>query len=151
MEYYSFHTTWKYPAQVETVWPIIKDVEHWPQWWKGVESVQMMHQGEPDGLGKKASLTWKSRLPYRLSFVMEVTEIVEYRKITGYTTGELQGTGTWYFSQEGPYAVLKFHWDVATTPLWMNMFAPFLRPVFKWNHDAVMLWGKNGLGARLHR
>jgi hypothetical protein len=151
MQQYCFHTTWKYQARISDIWPVIKDIENWPHWWKGVECVKILHPGELNGMSKKAAMTWKSLLPYRLTFVMEVTGIVENEKITGHTTGELQGTGTWYFSQEGAFSVLQFHWDVMTTPAWMNVFAPLLKPVFKWNHDIIMLWGREGLGAKLNR
>jgi hypothetical protein len=33
----------------------------------------------------------------------------------------------------------------------MNYLAPIARPVFKWNHDVVMAWGREGLEKRLGR
>jgi len=31
----------------------------------------------------------------------------------------------------------------------MNALAPLARPVFAWNHDRVMEWGRSGLARRL--
>jgi hypothetical protein len=38
---------------------------------------------------------------------------------------------------------------VRTTKRWMNLLAPFARPVFEYNHDVVMRWGGEGLARRL--
>ena len=32
----------------------------------------------------------------------------------------------------------------------MNALAPLARPVFRWNRDALMRWGAEGLGRRLN-
>jgi hypothetical protein len=39
--------------------------------------------------------------------------------------------------------------NVATTAPWMNAVAPVARPVFEWNHHAIMRWGAEGLARRL--
>jgi hypothetical protein len=150
MEHYSFVTTWRFRHPVPVVWPLIKDIAHWPDWWKGVTSVDVKKEGEPDGCGKCAAITWRSVLPYSLSFELEVTSIIEFKKIVGYTTGELQGKGTWdFFAEENNCSSLCFYWDVNTTIPWMNTLAPVLKPVFKWNHDIVMKWGEEGLNQKL--
>lgn len=124
---------------------MIKDLEGWPQWWKGVKKVRVLAEGDDSGLGKKAVLTWRSFLPYTLTFEMEVTGVRKHHSMHGYTSGELSGTGTWIFNQEGSEAVLAFHWDVRTTKPWMNTFSFLLRPFFIWNHHLVMKWGRTGL------
>lgn len=148
---YSFKTTWIYPFPVEKIWPIIKDIKTWPTWWKGVNDVEIISNGMESGLGKKVSLTWKSKLPYKLAFDMEVTAIDYLKKITGHTTGELVGIGVWEFEQREKFTYLIFYWDVVTTKRWMNLLAPILRPAFKWNHNLIMEWGRVGLGTRLEQ
>ncbi len=48
---------------------------------------------------------------------------------------------------------MTYEWNVRTTRPWMNLVAPVARPVFRWNHNAVMHSGGQGLadllGARL--
>ena len=45
--------------------------------------------------------------------------------------------------------LVRYDWNVVTTKPWMNLLAPVARPLFKWNHDAVMNWGAEGLARRL--
>jgi hypothetical protein len=48
---------------------------------------------------------------------------------------------------------VTYEWNVRTTRSWMNLVGPVARPVFRWNHNAVMHRGGEGLanllGARL--
>ena len=66
--------------------------------------------------------------------------------------GELAGTGRWRFF-EGRETAVTYEWNVRTTRSWMNLVGPVARPVFRWNHNAVMHQGGQGLadllGARL--
>jgi hypothetical protein len=67
----------------------------------------------------------------------------------GSATGELAGTGSWrLYEDDGSTAVL-FEWRVQTTRRWMNLLAPFARPLFRWNHDRLMRAGGRGLARRL--
>jgi len=45
--------------------------------------------------------------------------------------------------------VVRYDWCVRTNRAWMNALAPLLRPVFQWNHDAVMREGGAALARRL--
>jgi hypothetical protein len=68
----------------------------------------------------------------------------------GTVTGDLEGTGRWYFSHEDGITTVRYEWDVRTTMPWMNFFSPLLRNLFKWNHDIVMRWGGEGMAKKLH-
>jgi hypothetical protein len=150
MQHYSFVTNWRFSYPVSAVWPLIKDIAGWPEWWKGVTDVKINKEGEPDGCGKCAAIKWRSALPYSLSFELEVTKIIEFKKIIGFTTGDLKGKGIWeFFPEDNNSSSLCFYWDVDTTLTWMNTLAPVLKPVFKWNHDVVMKWGQEGLKEKL--
>jgi hypothetical protein len=118
-----------------------------------VESVVKLEPGDDEGVGSLGRYVWKSRLPYRLEFEMRITTVHRPRLMEGRSVGELTGTGRWrLFEDDGTTAVL-YEWNVETTRAWMNLLAPLARPVFAWNHDAVMRWGGEGLarhlGARL--
>ena len=65
----------------------------------------------------------------------------------GHADGELTGVGRWRLF-EGPATAVIHEWNVRTTRAWMNALAPVARPLFAWNHDAVMRQGAEGL-ARL--
>jgi hypothetical protein len=62
-----------------------------------------------------------------------VEEVRRPHLIVARAEGELAGTGTFR------------HWQVVTTRRWMNAIAPLARPVFAWNHHAVMNQGGVGL------
>jgi hypothetical protein len=149
MSVYRFLTVWRIEAPVEAVWNEILHSETWPRWWKGVETVEELKGGDRNGLGTIRRFTWKSRLPYRLTFDMRTTRIEPMALIEGVATGELQGIGLWRFSSEGTATVARYDWEVRTTKLWMNLIAPLARPIFKWNHDVVMRWGAEGLKRQL--
>jgi uncharacterized protein YndB with AHSA1/START domain len=150
MANYTFVTEWRIEAPLPAVWEAIYHSEAWPQWWQGVESVVELHPGNAQGIGNTRRYTWKSRLPYRLTFDMQTTRIEPPVTLEGTAAGELEGTGRWHFSTEGPVTVVRYDWQVRTTKRWMNWLAPLARPFFKWNHDVVMRQGGQGLARHLN-
>jgi hypothetical protein len=141
MAEYRFLTTWIVDAELPRVWQAIHDVERWPEWWPGVLSVE--------SLGHDVYRhTWRSVVPYSVRFDVHVTRVDEPRLIQGDATGELAGVGRWRLWGDSP-TVVTYEWDVRTTRPWMNLLAPVARPVFEWNHNAVMRRGGEGLARRL--
>jgi hypothetical protein len=149
MPVYRFVTVWRIEAPLEAVWNEILHSESWPKWWKGVEAVEELKRGDRSGSGTIRRFTWKSRLPYRLTFDIRTSRVEPMWLIEGTASGELQGMGTWRFSNDGASTVVRYDWEVRTTKLWMNIIAPLARPIFKWNHDVVMSWGAEGLKRQL--
>jgi hypothetical protein len=121
----------------------------WPQWWRGVVSVNELEPGDADGRGGVHAIEWRSRLPYPLAFEFTTDVVERPHLMEGRARGELDGTGRWrLFEQDGVTAVL-YEWEVSTTKAWMNLFAPVGRPFFRYNHDVVMRWGGEGLARRV--
>jgi uncharacterized protein YndB with AHSA1/START domain len=152
---YAFLTTWLLESPREPVWEAIHDQKRWPEWWRGVESVEELRPGAEaeDGVGSVSRMVWKSLLPYRVRFQVTTTRVEYPTLMEGRAVGELEGVGRWrLYEQDGITAVL-YEWQVATTKPWMNRLAPVLRPAFEWNHDWVMARGGEGiarlLGCRL--
>jgi hypothetical protein len=106
-------------------------------------------KGDQSGVGSIQRYTWKSKLPYRLSFDMETNRIEPPLLLEGIATGELPGRGLWQLSTEGRETIVRYDWKVETTKRWMNLLAPLARPLFEWNHNVVMSWGAKGLAQRL--
>jgi len=148
MAEYRLTTWWKVDAPLEAVWEAIYHPDHWPDWWPGVEQVLELSPGDECGIGAVHRYTWKSALPYRLSFDMRVTRIERLVALEGVACGELDGRGCWQFSRDGELTVVRYDWQVQTGKRWMNWLAPIARPLFRWNHDVVMRAGGLGL-ARL--
>jgi uncharacterized protein YndB with AHSA1/START domain len=149
MKVYDFVTIWRVKAPVETVWNEIYHSSEWPTWWKGVESVVEVRKGDERGVGSVHRYTWKSKLPYRLSFDMQTTRVEPPLLLEGKAIGELEGRGLWQLSTDGSDTNVRYDWNVATTKRWMNLLSPIARPLFEWNHNVVMSWGAQGLGKRL--
>jgi uncharacterized protein YndB with AHSA1/START domain len=149
MAQYQFVTTWRFKAPQEKVWNLILDSEHWPEWWRGVEQVEKLKDGDANHVGAIHRYTWKSRLPYRLIFDMKTTRVEPVMLIEGQAIGELQGVGRWQLSTDGDLTTVSYDWKVETTKCWMNYLAPIARPFFEWNHNVVMRWGGEGLAKRL--
>jgi hypothetical protein len=149
MKTYDFTTIWRIKGPIESVWNEIYHSELWPTWWKGVEDVVEVRAGDETGVGSIRRYTWKSRLPYRLTFEMQTVRVEPPSLLEGIAIGELEGRGLWQLSSVGDETIARYDWKVETTKRWMNLLAPIARPVFKWNHDVVMRWGAQGLAKRL--
>jgi hypothetical protein len=146
---YDFVTRWKVDAPVEQVWTAIYESLSWPEWWKGVVAVQETKPGDERGIGSVRTYTWQGVLPYSLRFQIELTQIEDFAVLSGVATGDLTGTGTWYFVGKDNTCFVEYHWSVHTTKRWMNLLAPLLKPLFTHNHNKVMSWGARGLSEKL--
>ena len=148
MAAYRFLTTWLLDAQVGDVWDTLYAAERWPEWWRGVESVDKLVQGDEDGVGSVYRNRWRSVLPYTVRFDARTTVVDRPRTIEVVAMGELEGRGTWRLFA-GDLVAVTYEWNVRTTLPWMNALAPLVRPLFAWNHDVVMWRGGEGLARRL--
>ncbi|HEX2111628.1 MAG TPA: SRPBCC family protein [Gaiellaceae bacterium] len=145
---YHFLTTWVLDAPLEDVWDAVYEIERWPDWWRGVEMVEKLAQGDDDGIGSVYRHRWRSVLPYTVAFEMRTTRIERRRVLEGEARGELAGVGRWRL-YEGEATAVTYEWTVRTTRPWMNALAPIGRPVFVWSHNVVMRWGGKCLAERL--
>jgi uncharacterized protein YndB with AHSA1/START domain len=147
----TFHLTthWTLPAPPLAVFAALVQPEEWPSWWRAVEKVEMLDRGGADGIGAYSRFTWRTALPYAITFNMRVTRVVPVSLIEGRADGELDGTGRWTLTPATGGTQVQYDWIVEVTKPWMRTLAPVLRPVFAWNHDKVMQWGHEGLQRRL--
>ena len=139
---YRFLTTWLLEAEIGRVWDAIYDARRWPEWWRGVERVDVIG----DDLWRS---TWKSFLPYRLSFDFEIERRDPPHVLMGRAGGELAGTGLWRLYESPQGTASTWDWHVGTTAAWMNALGPVGRPAFAWNHGWVMRRGGEGLARHL--
>jgi len=146
---YSFRTTWVLEAPRERVFELIWDSERWPEWWRGVLSVEKLEDGDAEGVGSLGRYRWRSRLPYTLEFLTRITRVERPWLLEGRASGELDGLGLWRLFEHDGRCAAVYDWRVSTTRLWMNALSPLARPLFAWNHDVVMAWGERGLARRL--
>jgi hypothetical protein len=149
MSDYVFVTRWRIGAPIERVFTRIQDADGWPSWWRGVREVRVIEAGGSDGIGRVFRTTWRSRLPYDLTFNARTVRHEPPRAIEVRAFGELEGQGRWELSPEGEATDVTYHWTVAANKWWMRLLAPVARPLFRWNHDAIMRWGGQGLASVL--
>lgn len=147
---YDLVTLWQLDAPLDAVWEAITHPEDWPDWWTGAERVVSLDAGDERGVGARQHYTWKSVLPYRLSFVSRVTRVEHQRLLEGLVEGELEGVGRWHFRHENGLTLVRYEWQVRTTRRWMKLLAPLAHPLFRWNHDLLMRAGGIGLARYMH-
>jgi hypothetical protein len=61
MAAYRFLTAWLLDGDPIDVWNAIYEVEHWPEWWQGVERVERLAPGDDNGVGQAFRNRWRSR------------------------------------------------------------------------------------------
>jgi Polyketide cyclase / dehydrase and lipid transport len=147
---YSFVTKWELEASLQEVWDAIYNSLEWPQWWKGVLSVEEIEKEDENGINGVKSYTWKSVLPYNLTFTMRLTEKQPMKMLKGIAFGELEGLGKWTFNEQNGIIQIQYNWDVYTEKAWMNYLSFLLKPAFRYNHNVVMHWGAIGLAKKLN-
>lgn len=147
---YRFLTTWVVDAPIERVWDEIYAIERWPHWWRGVERVTELFHGEGGGEGTIYEHTWRSKIPYAVQFTITVVRVQKPNLIEARAEGGLEGTGTFRLFAAPLGTAVTYDWAVRTTKPWMNAIAPLARPVFAWNHHAVMKNGGAGLARALN-
>ena len=142
-------TNWTLAAPREAVWRELTKPEDWPAWWRAVERVELLEAGDADGLGALRRMTWRTALPYSLTFDMRTVRVEPMAVIEGRAEGELSGVGRWTVDGDRDRTRVRYDWRVEVTQPWMRFVAPLARPVFAWNHGVVMGWGGEGLARRL--
>jgi len=140
---------WRLASSPEQVWHELTRPEDWPNWWRAVRDVQSIKDGDANGVGAVRRFTWRTALPYTLSFEMTATRVEPMSVIEGRARGELDGTGRWTLRPEGAGTHVRYDWMIDVTVPWQVALAPVLRPLFAWNHGVVMGWGHTDLKTRL--
>ncbi len=146
---FNLTTKWTLAAPREAVWRELTKPEDWPAWWRVVERVELLEAGDADGVGALRRMTWRTALPYSLTFDMRTVRVEPMTVIEGRAEGELSGVGRWTVDGDRVMTRVRYDWRVEVTQPWMRFVAPLARPVFAWNHGVVMGWGGEGLARRL--
>ena len=140
---------WRIPAPVDRVWAALADPASWPRWWPGVRAVQTLVPGDADGRGSVRRIRWSTRLLYDIEIEVEAMEVLRHERLRGRSRGTLKGEGIWLLRADGANTEVTYVWRVELTRAWMRWLAPLLAPVFRWNHEAVMRAGGEGLARHL--
>ena len=78
-------------------------------------------------------------------------EAVSPLRIVFDASGDLNGRGTWNFTQDGDFVDIAFDWNVEPAKPLLQRLTPALRPVFEANQRWAMQQGENSLREELIR
>ncbi|MBI2067562.1 MAG: hypothetical protein HYT77_06100 [Deltaproteobacteria bacterium] len=142
---YRFVTHWRIRGNCHEVFSILRDGAHYARWWRPAyqESKQLSD--------KKVSSKVRAKLPYTLQFITELVRENAPWELEIHASGELVGTGRWTLSQHGPHAEIEFHWNVRAEKPLVRWLSPFLKSLFRWNHNWVMSTGEQALQAEVDK
>ncbi|MCX4746230.1 SRPBCC family protein [Kitasatospora sp. NBC_01287] len=150
MESNRYHLTsnWQLPAPPRTVYRALRDVEHYPRWWREVREVSRLD----DRTGR---LRIRSVLPYELLLTARERRQDEHPAGRGGVleaelTGDLVGWSRWTVAPDGARGSLAvFEEEVSGGATLMRLFARPGRPFFLANHALMMRSGLRGLRRHL--
>jgi hypothetical protein len=149
MPSYRFLTVWRTTALTSRVWEALADYAKWPTWWRGIRSVEVLRRGAESGVGTVLRQRWRSRLPFTLTFDLEMLAIEDGKLIHGRASGDLDGSCTWTLAQAGGGTELRFEVDIRTARWWMNLPIPLASRVVRASFETIMGWGRQGLARSL--
>ncbi len=147
MARYHFTTSMRVAAPRDRVWQVISHPETYPDFWRWLKRVDVLDDGDEDGVGARYRFAFGTGLPYTLKFESELVRREPPRLLESRVGGELRGTGRWVLADSDGVTEVTYEWLVETTKRWMNIFAPIARPVFSWNHDVLMSDFAEGLAS----
>jgi hypothetical protein len=149
---YRFVTEWRAAGTVEEVKAVLGDARTLPRWWPAVYlAVHVVEAGGPDGAGAVVDLHTKGWLPYTLRWTLHVTEPLTDAGFALEATGDLEGTGRWTFTQDGPEVLVTYDWRIHATKPLLRRLGWLLKPAFSANHTWAMRRGEESLRLELRR
>lgn len=148
MNSYRFVSDWMLETSADELWKLIEEPER-ADWWRGCSICKIKSGPVGDGIGDEYLTVVRTRMLYKLSFTARIVEKRRPHLIELRADGHLEGSGRLEFEEIGTCTRVRYTWEVRTKKRWMNVWAPFFRPAFVWNHNRVMADCMDGLTARL--
>lgn len=146
---YHLQTIWWTPATAGQIWEALANYAAWPDWWRGIRSVEVLRRGDESGAGTVLRQQWRSWFPYTLVFDLEMLRIESRRLLDGRASGDLEGSCRWTLLPAGNGTEIQFDVNVRTGRWWMNLPVPFAGRVVRANFETIMRWGRTGLAQTL--
>jgi hypothetical protein len=149
---YRFRTVWRVLGTIAEVQAVLSDSASLPRWWPAVYlGVVPVADGGPDGVGRTVEVLTTGWLPYTLCWTLRITETMTDTGFALAAVGDLEGSGRWTFTQEGPEVVITYDWQVGAAKPLLARLSWLLRPAFAANHRWAMARGKESLALELRR
>lgn len=136
---YHLATDIRLNAGPERVWEALTRSDSSPSWWRWLREVEVIDDGDERGVGARFYHQVGTPLLYGVSYVGEVTRVVEPFLAEFEASGDFVGTGQFCLRPtEGGGTDLTFTWIVETPKRWMSLLGWVARPVLIWNHHRLM-------------
>jgi uncharacterized protein YndB with AHSA1/START domain len=149
---YELESRWRVPGKIDAVYDVLTDAEALPHWWPDAYyRVREVARGDAQGRGRIADIVTRGKLPYEISWRLELLEAEKPNRILVRASGELVGYGEWRLRQDGETVELDYTWHVRAEKPWMKRIEFLLKPVFALNHQWVMRRGEQGMVEELAR
>ena len=149
---YHFISRWRVEGTCEEVSDVLKDVADLRRWWPATYlEVQVLEEGDAEGVGKLVQLHTKGYLPYSLRWQFRVKESRYPHGFTLEALGDLQGRGIWTFTQDGLLVDITYDWKVRALKPVVRALSLVLRPLLASNHQYAMRRGEESLKLELAR
>jgi hypothetical protein len=149
---YEFVTVWRVAGTVDEVRAVLSDPESLTRWWPSVYlAVVPVSEGAADGTGRVVDLYTKGWLPYTMRWALTITEPMTDSGFALAAAGDLNGTGRWTFTPDGPEVEIRYEWRVSAAKPLLRRLSWLLRPVFSANHRWAMSRGEESLRLELRR
>ena len=137
-------------GKIEEAYDLLSNPMDFPRWWRGPElRVEELEPKDESGLHQLVRFEIKGTLPYTLKWKLKSTELNRPNRFKVEATGDLAGSGTWTFQQDGPWVDLLFDWKISVQKPLLRCCSFLLRPLFIWNHHWVMKTLENNLRSKL--
>lgn len=147
---FHFFSRWRLSCPRDRVWDTLVDFHTWPIWWPGLDRVIETIHGDAEGIGQRATSTWRGPVGYSLQIAIEAVDRVYPEYLRGVASGDVVGQGAWRLApSDDGWTGIEFDWDVRANRRWMEFLAPVARPLFVSSHDHVMKRGAEGLAGHL--
>ncbi|MBT2263872.1 SRPBCC family protein [Rhodococcus erythropolis] len=141
---FDFHSVWTLPASVDRAYDVLADAEKYSQWWPQIRRVRTIDE-------HSGSMAIRSAVPLTLLVFgrREVEDpIGRYLKVR--LSGAMTGWSSWAVRSAGSGCTAEFRQQVAVSGA-LGLASKIAKPVFEWNHEAMMRGGHRGLTAYLSR
>lgn len=149
MATYDFTDEWRLTADAARAWDLVGRADTWPRWWPSVLAVEQREPPGADGSGAVLRFTFRTRLPYRMSFEARVRRDEAARRVRVGVHGRVAGSGECRVLAADGGCAVAFRWVVTPVPRWMRLLSRPARRVFAWNHASLMAEGARGLAREL--
>jgi len=146
---FTFADEWPLVADPADVWDVVRNVGGWPLWWPSARRVTTISWDPNTGGDTGWRFEFRTRLPYLMIFEAHPAQEDRLHSVDCWITGRVKGRGRWAIQPLPGGSVVRFDWEISPQLLWMRAMSPLGRPVFYWNHRALMLEGGQSLARRL--